>query len=83
MAFTGAILGHVNPRSTAIYAHGQHSPACGAERIAAALADIEDRDVDAPPADENEAFLAKVAELLMKGGPDADRLRAVVSVLVS
>lgn len=42
MALTGAILGHANPRSTAIYAHIQHEPARRAadrvsETIAAAL----------------------------------------------
>src|SRR3546814_16103002 len=55
MAFTGAILGHANPRSTAIYAHVQHSPARRAadrvaERHAAALAGRSALEVDAPAA---------------------------------
>lgn len=42
MALTGAILGHTNPRSTAIYAHIQHEPSRKAanrvsKKIAAAL----------------------------------------------
>ena len=86
MAFTGAILGHANPRSTAIYAHVQHSPARRAVdrvagRIAAALAGIEGLEVDAPPPDEDEALLKRIAETLMRGGPEADRLRAVVNAL--
>jgi integrase len=42
MALTGAILGHSNPRSTAVYAHIQHEPSGKAasrvsKKIAAAL----------------------------------------------
>lgn len=88
MAFTGAILGHANPRSTAIYAHVQHSPARRAadrvaDRIAAALAGIDDLEVDAPPPDEDEALLRRIAKMLMKGGPEADRLRVVVNALAA
>lgn len=40
MALTGAILGHVNPRSTAIYAHVDHDPAKkSADRVSAMMAD--------------------------------------------
>ncbi|WP_242128462.1 site-specific integrase [Sphingobium sp. Sx8-8] len=86
MAFTGAILGHANPRSTAIYAHVQHNPARRAadrvaERIAAALAGMSDAEVDAPPADEDEDLLRRVAETLMKGGAEAERLRVVINAL--
>lgn len=86
MAFTGAILGHANPRSTAIYAHVQHSPARRAadrvaERIAAALAGMSDLEVDAPAPDEDEELLRRVAETLMKGGAEADRLRIVINAL--
>lgn len=86
MAFTGAILGHANPRSTAIYAHVQHSPARRAadrvaERIAAALAGMSDLDVDAPAPDEDEELLGKVADTLMKGGAEAERLRVVINAL--
>lgn len=85
MAFTGAILGHANPRSTAIYAHVQHSPARGAadrvaDRIAAALAGI-CAEMEAPAPDADEVLLRKVTELLMQGGPEAERLRIVISAL--
>lgn len=85
MAFTGAILGHANPRSTAIYAHVQHSPARGAadrvaDRIAAALEGICE-EIDAPAPDADEALLRKVAEILISGGSDADRLRIVIAAL--
>src|SRR3546814_4040382 len=88
MAFTGAILGHANPRSTAIYAHVQHSPARRAadrvaERIAAALAGMSDLEVDAPAADEDEELLRRVAETLLKGGAEADRLREIGRAHVS
>lgn len=39
MALTGAILGHANPRSTAIYAHIQHEPSrAAADRVSAMIA---------------------------------------------
>ena len=39
IALTGAILGHRNPRSTAIYAHVQHTPMKkAAERVSGKLA---------------------------------------------
>jgi len=39
MAMTGAILGHANPRSTAIYAHVDHDPAKkSADRVSAMMA---------------------------------------------
>lgn len=86
MAFTGAILGHANPRSTAIYAHVQHSPARSAadrvaERIASALAGI-CAEVEAPAPDADEVLLRKIAERLIQGGPEAERLRIVISALV-
>ena len=71
MAFTGAILGHANPQSTAIYAHVQHNPARRAadrvaERIAAALAGMSDLEVDASAPDKNEDLLRRVAETPMR-----------------
>jgi integrase len=40
LALTGAILGHTNPRSTAIYAHIQHDPSRdAASRVAKRIAD--------------------------------------------
>jgi len=86
MAFTGAILGHSNPRSTAIYAHVQHDPARRAadrvaERIAAALAGMGESEIDAPPPDGDEELIRRVAETLMRGGSDAERLRVVIDAL--
>ncbi len=51
LALTGAILGHVNPRSTAIYAHVQYDPSRRAadrvtRRIADALAGKHDIGID-------------------------------------
>lgn len=56
MALTGSILGHANPRSTAIYAHIQHEPSRRAAdrvstRIAAALLPYERRKEDLDEAD--------------------------------
>jgi len=86
MAFTGAILGHSNPRSTAIYAHVQHDPARRAadrvaERIAAALAGMSDDEVDTPAPDGDDALIRRVAETLTKGGAEAERLRIVIDAL--
>ena len=40
LALTGAILGHANPRSTAIYAHVQHDPSRrAADRVSKKIAD--------------------------------------------
>lgn len=89
MAFAGAILGHSNPRSTAIYAHVQHEPARQvadriSERIAAALAGAK------TVADENEQetvssdeqLLTAVAKVLVDAGQDAERLRALLKLFV-
>jgi integrase len=88
MAFTGAILGHVNPRSTAIYAHVQHDPAREAanrvtERIAVALAGIGNRNTQEAEPDIDKALLCRIANVLAKGGTDAERLRTVFNVLVA
>jgi hypothetical protein len=40
LALTGAILGHANPRSTAIYAHVQYDPSRrAADRVTKRIAD--------------------------------------------
>lgn len=89
LAFAGAILGHSNPRSTAIYAHVQHGPARGAAdrisaRIAAALAGVEDeadnRHLEGD--DEDVLLLEMAAKTLHDGGQDAARLRAVLQAFV-
>ena len=90
LAVTGAILGHANPRSTAIYAHVQNDPSKRAanrvtKRIAAALA--------GKPADEKRSrgtkrlrgtetdgeLLRMLTQRLAEDGPEAARLREVIS----
>jgi hypothetical protein len=86
-AFVGAILGHANPRSTAIYAHVRHDPAKQfadriSERIAAAHADAEAVGSDADPESvaNDEQLLTGLAKVLAKESPDAERLRALLKM---
>lgn len=87
MAFAGAILGHANVRSTAIYAHVQHEPARQvadqvSEKIAKALAGIE---IDDPPltnADEDEELLVELGKRLEADGPEAEQLRRLLKAVV-
>ena len=88
MAFVGAILGHSNPRSTAIYAHVQHNPARQvadriAEKIASALDGFTNTELMPPMPDGDEKLLHRVAEMLGKGGAEADRLRVVINALAA
>lgn len=89
MAFAGAILGHSNPRSTAIYAHVQFDPARQAAdrvsaRIAAALAGAESIEAPALPETDgdDELLLRGVAAMLAEDSPDAERLRALLKLFV-
>ncbi len=94
LALTGAILGHANPRSTAIYAHVQNDPSKRAanrvsKKIAAALA--------GKPANEKPPKAAKgrrgqtadsdliqmLAQHLAGDGPEAARLRELIRQSVS
>jgi integrase len=91
LALTGAILGHSNPRSTAIYAHVQTDPSRRAanrvtKKIAAALAGKPangerrrgtSRTRRRRPADGD--LLRLVAQRLAENGPEAARLRAALS----
>lgn len=89
MAFAGAILGHSNPRSTAIYAHVQFDPARQAAdrvsaRIAAALAGaegIEATEVRETDGSDDE-LLRGVAAMLLEDNADAERLRALLKLFV-
>jgi len=89
LAFAGAILGHSNPRSTAIYAHVQHDPARGAAdrisaRIAAALAGLEEKCDDKVSAEGDDlSLLEMTASILREGGSDAMRLRTVLRAFCS
>jgi integrase len=93
LALTGAILGHSNPRSTAIYAHVQTDPSRRAanrvtKKIAAALAgksanDARRKGSRKPPAPARDiALLEQLAQKLAEAGPDAARLREAISLMV-
>ena len=94
LAMTGAILGHANPRSTAIYAHVQTDPSRRAanrvtKKIAAALAGKPAGDRPRKrragsrraPGDDRD-LLRLLAERLAETGPEASRLRAAISQIV-
>ena len=92
LALTGAILGHANLRSTAIYAHVQHDPSLEAAKLvekllATALDGKAAQSKDGDSADdvpELDAELIRVlAERLSKEGPDATRLRAIMAQAVA
>ncbi len=92
MALTGAILGHANLRSTAIYAHVQRDPSLeAAKRVEKLLATAlegkaaeknKDEPVYASP--EVDAELIRVlAERLSKGDSNAARLRAILAQVIA
>jgi integrase len=95
LALTGAILGHSNPRSTAIYAHVQTDPSRRAanrvtKKIAAALAGnlvngkqqkAGSRTRRGPAADTD--LLRLLAQRLAENGPDAAHLRKMISDTVA
>ena len=91
LALTGAILGHANPRSTAIYAHVQNDPSKRAanrvtKRIAAALAGKPMREKLAKGATRHRhdagadaELIRMLAQRLDENGPDAARLREMLN----
>lgn len=94
LALTGAILGHVNQRSTAIYAHVQLEPSRkAANRVTKKIADA----LAGKPASEKRAkgkargqsqqddseLVRLLIARLAKGGPDATRLRRALSETVA
>jgi integrase len=93
LALTGAILGHANLRSTAIYAHVQRDPSLeAAKRVEKLLATaLEGKAVEATKEGgtgeaipELDAELIRVlAERLSKEDPDATRLRAIIAQVVA
>ena len=92
LALTGAILGHANLRSTAIYAHVQRDPSLEAAKrveklLATALEGRAAQSKDCDSADdvpELDADLIRVlAERLSKEGSDAARLRAIMAQVVA
>ena len=95
MALTGAILGHSNPRSTAIYAHVQNDPSRRAanrvsKKIAAALAGkaLPQRQKDSELVardiiDSDSELIRLLAERLAKGGKSAGRLRSAIAEIAA
>jgi integrase len=92
LALTGAILGHANLRSTAIYAHVQHAPSReAAKRVEKLLSEAlngkkadqrEDEAADGLP--ELDADLIRaLAERLSKEGADSVRLRSIVAQVIA
>lgn len=89
LALTGAILGHANSRSTAIYAHVQNDPSKRAanrvtKKIAAALAGTsaaagKARRPGQANSDIDGELIRALAQRLAEAGPDADRLRAALA----
>ena len=92
LALTGAILGHANLRSTAIYAHVQRDPSLKAAKrveklLATALegkaAEPKERE-SAEALPELDADLIRVlAERLSKQNSDATRLRSIIAQVVA
>ena len=94
LALTGAILGHANPRSTAIYAHVQNDPSRRAanrvtKKIAAALAGdsaVKQRKGTAgrEPHSENDGELIRaLAQHLAEAGPAAAYVRATIKEAIT
>jgi integrase len=94
LALTGAILGHANPRSTAIYAHVQNDPSRRAanrvtKKIAAALAGkrapkpLKAERADRPRSDSDNELIRALAQRLTEDGPDAARLRAAITQTIA
>jgi integrase len=85
LALTGAILGHSNPRSTAIYAHVQADPSKRAanrvtKKIAAALSGTAKNSVSRKSKRKkvDDAVLRDLAQQLAEGGPEAERIRVAL-----
>jgi len=94
LALTGAILGHANLRSTAIYAHVQNDPSRRAanrvtKKIAAALAGkrapkpLKAERADRPRSDSDNELIRALAQRLAEDGPDAARLRATITQTIA
>lgn len=85
MALTGAILGHSNPRSTAIYAHIQHEPSRKAanrvsKKIAAAL--LPNAVPTGPLTVDDQKLLQALKARLAKADTSARKLREAIAALV-
>lgn len=85
LALTGAILGHANPRSTAIYAHVQADPSKrAANRVTKKIAAALSGEKSGPAARKSkrskldDATLKALAEHLSAGGLEAELIRAAL-----
>ncbi len=92
LALTGAILGHANLRSTAIYAHVQRDPSIEAvKRVEKLLASAlegkgvqeEGGDTAEAPPELNANLIRVLAERLSKDDNDAARLRSILAQVVA
>jgi integrase len=91
LALTGAILGHSNPRSTAIYAHVQNDPSRRAanrvtKRIAAALAGkgtAKAQKGARAGLDTDSDLIAALTQRLAEEGPEAAQLRSAIADTIS
>lgn len=95
LALTGAILGHSNPRSTAIYAHVQNDPSRRAanrvtKKIAAALAGNNQTSRKAPPKSsalapltDFDGLIQSLSDRLLVEGIDATRVKDIVTDMVA
>lgn len=94
LAITGAILGHSNPRSTAIYAHVQNDPSRRAanrvtKKIAAALSGkfvVPKADKIVKPihahSDADRQLVQLLLQRLAENGPEAERIRTAIGEIV-
>jgi len=92
LALTGAILGHSNLRSTAIYAHVQHDPSLEAAKrverlLATALAGNVAQPKEGDPAEAlavpDADLIRLLVERLSKEDSDAIRLRSIIAQVVA
>lgn len=88
LALTGAILGHANMRSTAIYAHVQMDPSKrAADRVSETIAEalLGDNSAKGRKAHRRKGrvgheLLREIKQQLVAGGPEAERIRAMLAV---
>jgi hypothetical protein len=91
LALTGAILGHSNPRSTAIYAHVQNDPSRRAatrvtKRIAAALAGkgtVKPQKRAQVGSDTDSDLIAALTRRLAEGSPETAQFRSAIADTLS
>lgn len=83
MALTGAILGHANPRSTAIYAHIQHEPARqAADRVSSTIAAALAPAMPGALSFEDQRLLKAVKSRLGNSDPAVETLRTSLLALI-